>query len=118
VIGLSPTPSTTLDGTNLLPYLLGEENDPPHQTLYWSYEGQLAIRQTCWKMVVYPFTGGQPELYNLNDDVSEQRNLAGEHPEILGDMMSDIRSWQASLAAASGGGDRAREPRISPKNKH
>src|SRR5262249_51396524 len=40
-----------IDGVNLLPHLLGESKDPPHQSLYWRFGPQHAIRQGNYKLV-------------------------------------------------------------------
>ncbi|BCW97601.1 MAG: hypothetical protein KatS3mg024_0428 [Armatimonadota bacterium] len=40
-------------------------------------------------------TGLPVELYNLNDDISEQRDLAGQHPEVaerMGRLMEEMRT--------------------------
>ena len=71
-----------LDGVNLLPYLSGENAEPPHDALYWRFGQQMAIRQGDWKLVRYDprvdgMTGRATEskLYNLADDIGESNDL-------------------------------------------
>jgi arylsulfatase A-like enzyme len=83
-----PAPTDT-DGISILPTLLGEENQPKHEFMYWEfpeYGGQVAIRIGEWKVVRQHLKDGeQPtlELYNLREDPTEMQNIANEHPEIL-----------------------------------
>ena len=37
------------------------------------------------------------ELYDILNDPAEQKNLAGEHPEIVQEMQADLREWQESV---------------------
>jgi arylsulfatase len=78
------------DGISFLPTLLGEkDNQTEHEFLYWEfppYGGQVAIRMGDWKVIRRNLNHDEPptlELYNLNEDITEQHNLAGEYPEIL-----------------------------------
>jgi len=53
-----------------------------HEYLYWEIGSQVAIRMENWK-AVQPGAKRGWELYNLNDDLSEETNVANAHPEIL-----------------------------------
>ncbi len=50
--GANIDPSWKLDGVNLTPYLLGQNATRPHETLYWRYGEQWAVRHADWKLVV------------------------------------------------------------------
>ena len=50
-------PEWKLDGVNLLPYLDGKNTGAPHETLYWRFGEQMAIRQGDWKLVRYDNAG-------------------------------------------------------------
>jgi len=83
-----------IDGISFLPTLLGHHGDQQqHKYLYWEfYEdgGKQAIRQGKWKAVRLDVrsTSPQPvELYNLNDDPSEQHNIANQHPEKASELL-------------------------------
>ena len=77
------------DGISILPTLLGEENQSQHEFMFWEfpeYGGQVAIRIGEWKVIRQHLKDDKEptiELYNLNDDPSEQVNIAAQHPEIL-----------------------------------
>jgi arylsulfatase A-like enzyme len=79
-----PCPANT-DGISLLPTLLGRpEPQRKHEFLYWEFHegGSIqAVRMGRWK-AVRPF--GKPlELYDLQTDLSETHNVAGNHPDLV-----------------------------------
>ena len=75
-----------VDGMSILPELIGEvaasRKQTTHEYLYWEIGSQVAIRMENWK-AVQPGAKRGWELYNLNNDLSEAKNLANDHPEIL-----------------------------------
>ncbi len=75
-----------VDGLSVLPTLLGEgtvgRKQKQHEYLYWEYRSQTAVRMKNWK-AVKPGKNGAWELYDLDKDISEQNNIAADHPEIL-----------------------------------
>ncbi len=64
-----------LDGVNLLPYLTGKKTGKPHETLYWRFGEQWAIRHGDWKLVVSRVDGPEPRLFNLAADIGESKDL-------------------------------------------
>ena len=50
-----------------------------------SYGGQQSVRVGDWKAIRQNMTRGNLaiELYNLKTDISEQQNVAKDHPEIV-----------------------------------
>ena len=45
------------EGFNLIPYLKGEKNSRPHDTLFWSIYKRSAIRVGDWKLLRNPAAG-------------------------------------------------------------
>jgi len=82
--------SHPVDGISLLPALLGEA-PPARDYLYWQFKGnnhdKIAVRADWWK-AVRPAADAELELYNLQNDPSEQTNIADDFPEILERMQS------------------------------
>jgi arylsulfatase A-like enzyme len=86
--------SKPLDGVNLLPYLTGEKADRPHETLYWRFGPQWAVRHGDFKLV--KATGQDtPGLYNLAADLSESKDLAAAQPEKGAELKSLWDKWNA-----------------------
>lgn len=83
-----------LDGVNLLPHLTGENKAPPHDTLYWRWMAQSAVREGNWKLL----RGGEREyLYDLSSDREEKHNLAAKHPEIATRLRTKLKTWASEL---------------------
>jgi arylsulfatase A-like enzyme len=80
---------TTLDGLSLRSVFAG--GDLERDALYWHMPQpgkdwnvippQGAVRMGPWKLVHHYGETKPDELYNLDEDVSEKRNLARKHPE-------------------------------------
>ncbi len=82
------TPPADIDGLSLVPTLLGHpEQQKHHDDLYWEFHergGKRAVRFGPWKAVQLDLqkNADSPiELYNLDSDPGETKNIAGEHPE-------------------------------------
>ena len=87
-------PDKELDGVNLIPFLTGKKDGPPHESLMWRWISQSAIRQGDWKLL----RGDHREyLYNLATDLEEKRNLVSQHPEIANRLRSKLRQWTMQL---------------------
>ena len=96
---LVDAPSTAMtglnpNGTSVLPILLNPEAKLAERVLYWEFAQQLgdpnsgvigtvkqAARRGDWKIVRLK-EDFDIELYNIIEDKSESRNLAGQYPEI------------------------------------
>ncbi|MDZ4286760.1 MAG: arylsulfatase [Prosthecobacter sp.] len=97
------------DGLSLLPVLLGKLSQKEHSHLYWDFNeqgGKRAVLKWPWKLI-HLNTGGkvakggklkplEKELYNLEEDISEERNLAVAQPEIVAELEKLMAaSWRA-----------------------
>lgn len=96
------TPSG-LDGVDLLPFLRGERDGPPHDALYWRFDfppagaepRRWAVRAGEWKLIRN--SAESLALYDLIDDPSEQRNVAPQHPERVATLRARWERWNAEL---------------------
>jgi len=79
-------------GTSLVPAFAGKALDRT-QPIFWEHEGNRAIRQGIWKLVMKL---GEPwELYNIDDDRTEQNNLVDKMPERAKQMADLWDEWAA-----------------------
>lgn len=105
IAGLPPRPDQTLDGVSLVP-LLRQSGEGPSRALYWHYphysnQGGFpggAIRDGDWKLIER-FEDGRVHLYNLKDDLSEQHDVATEHPDRVAAMRSRLHAWYKDVGA-------------------
>ena len=109
------TASTTLaDSRNHLPALLGD--DPVGRTTLIEHAGGLAVRRGKWKFI--PASNGPkksgptnvelgndplPQLYDLDADPGETRNLAENQPEILDQLRKDLDQARGAETSSSFG---------------
>ena len=98
--GVDVTADKKLDGIDLLPYLNGKEESGPHDTLYWRFGPQMAIRQGDWKLVRYdPAVDGDKgsatdaKLYNLKDDIGEAHDLIKAEPKKAQQLQAAWDQW-------------------------
>jgi arylsulfatase A-like enzyme len=96
-VGAAVDPEWKLDGVNLLPYLTGQNVGKPHDTLYWRFHQQHAIRRDEWKLVTGPGSS-RPELYNLAEDIGESKDLATAMPGKVKELDGAWQAWNAQLA--------------------
>jgi arylsulfatase A len=84
LIGVEPPKD--IDGISMLPTLLGQnQRQKEHKYLYWELRGQQAIRMGKWKSVRLK-PNRKIELYDLENDIAESKDLADEHPEIIAEL--------------------------------
>ncbi len=84
-----------IDGVNLLPYLLGENKDRPHETLFWKKDVRAAVRDGDWKLIRFPDRPAM--LFNISEDEKELKNLAYQHPKKVKELYKKIFEWEMTL---------------------
>ncbi len=104
--GLPSRPNQHMDGRNLQPLLAGgatlgrpaifwhfpHYNDHPHSV------PSGVIRQGPWKLIE-TFDPEGLELYNLADDLGEQRNLAAIQPARVAELKRALDAWRVEVGA-------------------
>jgi arylsulfatase A-like enzyme len=82
-----------MEGLSLKPAFAGE---PLHRVkpIFWMHEGNRAIRSGPWKAVMK--FKGEWELYNIEEDRTEQNNLVKKHVHLAQSMIRQWEDWAAS----------------------
>jgi uncharacterized sulfatase len=70
-----------VDGVSFLPLLQGQ-TQASHEYLFWAYDDKRAVRAGRWK-AVRPGKNAAWELYDLQQDLGEQTDLADQQPDVL-----------------------------------
>lgn len=85
---------TPLEGKTLAPLFEGEAREG-HDAIYWEHEGNRAIRQGKWKLVSKWSAPEKSrwELYDLDADRSELKDLAGEMGDRVAEMSAKWQAW-------------------------
>jgi arylsulfatase A len=98
------TPSP-MDGLDITPLLRDPSATLPRETLYFHYPRYYpttspvsALRKGRWKLLEY-FEDGRTELYDLSNDLGEQRDLAQLRPELAKTLVTELRAWRNEVQA-------------------
>ena len=108
-----------IDGRDLTPLLFGQTKESQREAHYYfaSYNLQ-AVRQGPWKLALMSQAETKksgaaedskinPRLYNLDQEINEQTNLAAQHPDIV----AKLTSLANRMSAEIGGSEpKARRP--------
>lgn len=129
--GVEAQPDWKLDGVNLLPFLGKDDKiSLPHETLFWRFARQMALRKGDWKIVK---AQGMPvvdnvsqqaktttegvELYNLAKDIGETKNLAASEPEKVKELCAAWDAMNAGMVDAKWQSMRMKALRAAGKGK-
>ena len=83
-----------IDGVSFFPTLIGEtDRQKQHDHLYWETSGGggwQAVRKGKWKahrLMTQKPNRTTVELYDLEADIAEEKNVAEQHPEVVAEML-------------------------------
>ncbi len=108
IAGLREAARKGVDGTNLVA-LLRRDGELERDALFWHYPHyqhyQLggatpygAIRAGDFKLIEF-FDDMRVELYNLREDIGEQRNLAARLPAKADELRTRLHAWRQEIGA-------------------
>ncbi|MAX26754.1 MAG: sulfatase [Phycisphaeraceae bacterium] len=103
--GLDAQPQQHCDGKSILPVLKGDESYD-RGPVFWHYphygnQGGTpgsSVREGDYKLIEF-FEDNRIELYNLKDDISEEKNLAEQLPDIAKDLHVKLAQWRQDVLA-------------------
>jgi arylsulfatase A-like enzyme len=115
LLALTGTPKPAgvqFDGEPLLKTILGEGGSrqgpiffrrPPDRDAYYGVKDlpDLAVRDGKWKLLC-EYDGSAPQLYDLDSDRSETRNLASQQQELVARLAKSVVAWHQSLPPDNG----------------
>jgi len=119
VVSLALPDNAAEDSVSLAPALFGEPYTAPlhDAVITHSSQGRFAIHSGRWKLAFCPGSGGwsapqdaaarkqgSPEwqLYPLDTDASEQKNLVQDYPEVADELAARFRSIVTNGRSTSG----------------
>ncbi len=99
--GVATPPGARFDGTCLAPVLRGKAEMPDRMLVvqYAEQDGMPAAKrgEACvmwrrWRLV------RDEELYNLDDDPAQARNVAADHPDVVAKLRAHYKKWWEGVA--------------------
>ena len=84
-----------MEGVNLLPFVRGELDGVPHETLFWRDKdgARWATLSSDLHKHVQDKIGGKPELFYLPTDISETNDLADRESELATALRKQWAKW-------------------------
>ncbi|MFW6188977.1 MAG: sulfatase [Planctomycetota bacterium] len=103
--GLDPLPEQHCDGVSIAPLLEGGQ-ELDREAIFWHYPHYgnqggtpgCSVRAGEYKLIEF-FEDGHLELYNLREDVGEERDLAQEQPERAEHLHGLLVRWREEVEA-------------------
>jgi len=110
-----PVPKTNgknpVHGVSLMKHILSRGKEPmPERTVFWELTGKIAARKGKWKLVgnveatrgkwqqmVSELQNANLELYNLETDIGETRDLRQEHPAEYANLKKELITFFESI---------------------
>ncbi|MEQ8791670.1 MAG: sulfatase [Pirellulaceae bacterium] len=99
--GCPPRVSQHVDGVSFGEVLLGERDAVDRDALYWHYphnRQEAAVREGRHKLL-HRFQEDRVELYDLEADLGERRDLSREQPQLAARLLDMLKRWQKAVGA-------------------
>ena len=103
---LELAPFVSFEGESLVPDVRGSSRQPDVflESGYIEGETQLVIRRGKWKLIHVraeqdrsEMTGGEFELYDLDTDPDEERDVAEDHADLVVELHRALATWYAAV---------------------
>lgn len=110
IAGAKPPANYPLDGESLVP-LLRQSGPLKREAIFHHFPGYLGAGENTWRTtpvgvvtagdwkLMEFFEDNRLELYNLKDDLGEQKNLAATMPEKAKELHDKLVAWRKSVSA-------------------
>jgi arylsulfatase A-like enzyme len=104
--GHDPLPDQHKDGISFLPYLEKPDTAPSGRAMFWHYphwgnqggSPGTAIRAGKWKLIRWLWPE-RVELFDLEADPGETKDLSKEEPKVAGDLLAHINNFLTQTQA-------------------
>ncbi|MDR1924507.1 MAG: sulfatase-like hydrolase/transferase [Planctomycetaceae bacterium] len=109
IAGVKTPDKVIFDGEDFSEILLGNATEQKRKNpIFWQRPPDrsgtkkeplpdLALREEQWKFLMQ-FDNSLPQLYNIENDPSESKNLAEEHKNITTNLQKKLEKWYKSIA--------------------
>jgi len=124
IAGLAPKPEQHRDGLSLVPLLKGSKSSLGRDAIYWHfplYQARgctpcSAVRAGDYKLIEY-FEDYRVELYNLKNDIGENKDLSKTNPHKAKELRGMLHQWREDVNAQIPKPNPDYDPNKKEKNK-
>ncbi|MFB3902618.1 MAG: sulfatase [Acidobacteriota bacterium] len=115
-----PPSNRKIDGLDQSRFITGQSPTSSRETFYYYVGSTLhAVRKGKWKLAIPSGRMGRayimdqtplvaPELYDLETDISESKNLANEKPDVVADLLNLVEEARRDIGDKAAPGEGAR----------
>ena len=90
-----------IDGISIKELLLSNKA-LPKRDLFWNFKNKNAIRHENWKLVSTKLGDKETiELFDLSKDLPEKNNVAGDYPELAGQLQQKLEDWRTEVSTGA-----------------
>ena len=90
------TTNLSLDGVNLLPYLIDKKKGNPHDKLFWRKLEEAGVRVDNHKLIRLKDFGYT--VYDLDQDIGETQDLSKSNTLILNKLIKELEQWETEMS--------------------
>ncbi len=84
-----PLPDRKIDGKSIKSIISSDKSKSLHDVMHWEF-GNWAVREGKWKLVM---NSNKPFLSAMDTDVTETKNLAKDHPDVVARLKQLHQAW-------------------------
>ncbi|MEO7650779.1 MAG: sulfatase-like hydrolase/transferase, partial [Bryobacteraceae bacterium] len=95
--GAKPPQDRPIDGRSLMPLLTGKSSESQHDFLFHIWDRQRPTPRSKWAVTGRRYKLVGAELYDLQNDPGEKRNIAAANPEVAREMRGQFDTWFADV---------------------
>lgn len=102
IAGVKKPKNYTLDGKSIAPLFANPDHSLNRKSLFWHYPGYpnnpwrttpvSAVRSGHWKLLKF-YETNDLKLYNLQEDIGEENNLADSNPQKRDELKKLLENW-------------------------
>ncbi|MFY7899220.1 MAG: sulfatase-like hydrolase/transferase, partial [Chitinophagaceae bacterium] len=95
----APQTKNNLDGVNLLPFIKGNNNNYPHEYLFWrQYDAKnFAVLHATNNMKTVMIKDSLLHIFNLKKDVGEKENLLVQESAATDKYKEEFKKWEMNM---------------------
>ncbi len=103
LVGKEPPQDRQIDGKDIYSLIFGDGSEKSHyEAFFYCHMASIeAVRVGQWKLHVRKQGEAVAELYDLNQDMGETRNVYEQHPDVVAELTNHIAVCRQDLGDAS-----------------